>query len=88
MRRAPAIRPTRPAIDQLRPAVPTTATAPRLARRRFDQLEQGRLSPVQVLDQHDRRPLRGESGQELDPRVLKAIPRDQRMQSSAASSRA
>src|SRR2546425_307727 len=51
-----------------------------LAHKSSGQVAEIALRPVHVLDQHDNRPLGDEPVEEVDPRVMEALARDERVQ--------
>ena len=67
--------------------LPAAAAARRASRERtFEQVEQGLLRPMQILDQHDRRSVSRELVQEGDPRPAQPLARNERMEVAGASS--
>ena len=73
--------PARPTVEQLRPCGREQQQRPvDLADEGFEQVAEIVLRPVHVLDQHDGRPLGDEPVEEVDPRVVEALARDERVQ--------
>ena len=81
MRTAHPAGPARSAVEQLRPCGRKQQKRPvDLAHEGFEQIAKIVLRPVHVLDQHNARPLGDECVEELDPRVVEALTRHERVQ--------
>ena len=76
-RRAPA----GPPVEQLRPRRRDQQQRPaHVAHEASSRSSSGLFRPVEVFDQHDGGPLRGELVEEVDPGVVQAVARGQRME--------
>ena len=68
-------------LEQLRPRRADEQQRPRdLVQRPFEQVEQRLLRPVEVLDEHDRRLVGHELGQERDAALVQRFPRGERVE--------
>ena len=80
-RRVPPPTPGRVLRGQLGPRGPDQRGTPvDVVEKSFEQVEERLLGPVEILHEHDDRPLRGELREQLDPGALQLVARRERMQ--------